>query len=191
MANPVYTPRGSHAGNRWWVALNVNYGTNSGALHSVPLSSPSGYEAVGSGSAADDSLFAAAAVYNKANPSKPNTIVVLNLSWFNVNGPYSSYDQANAAIPAIQAANPAPGEFQQITAGGLPAAAAGGGVNFSSIQNALTAFYDKLTDGKMWRSLGWLLLGVLLIFIGLGLLGVPYFLRHSPAGLAAKVAGNA
>jgi hypothetical protein len=189
MATPVYTPRDSHAGNRWWVGLNVGsdqstiFGTGS-------ILSPNGYEPVGSGDATDDALFAAAAAYN-ATASKPNTISVQGVKWFNIRGPYSSYDQAAAALPAIAAANPAPGEVQQVTAGGQQSAAAGGGVNFSSIQNALTAFYDKLTDGKMWRSLGWLLLGALLIIIGLALLGVPYFLRHSPAGLAAKVAGNA
>ena len=40
---------------------------------------------------------------------------------------------------------------------------------FSSTENALSAFYDVVTNGKIWRSLGWLLLGILLIFIGLWL----------------------
>lgn len=56
---------------------------------------------------------------------------------------------------------------------------------FSSIENALSAIYDALTNGKMWRSLGWLLLGVLLIFVGLFLwVGKD----GTPLGLAAKFA---
>ena len=38
---------------------------------------------------------------------------------------------------------------------------------FSDVAHALTAFYDVLTNGKMWRSLGWLALGVLLMLAGL------------------------
>lgn len=41
---------------------------------------------------------------------------------------------------------------------------------FGSVADALSAFYQKVTDGKMWRSLGWILLGVILIFVGLALL---------------------
>jgi hypothetical protein len=40
---------------------------------------------------------------------------------------------------------------------------------FSSVQNALSGFYTVITNGKMWRSLGWLLLGVVMIVTGLGL----------------------
>lgn len=40
---------------------------------------------------------------------------------------------------------------------------------FASIENALSAFWDKLTDGKMWRSLAWMLLGVILMFMGISL----------------------
>ena len=46
----------------------------------------------------------------------------------------------------------------------------GSATTFSSVQNALTGFYDVVTNGKMWRSLGWLLLGVVLMIAGLGLL---------------------
>lgn len=41
---------------------------------------------------------------------------------------------------------------------------------FTSVQNALSGIYDKLTDGKMWRSLGWLLLGIILMIMGTALL---------------------
>ena len=154
------------SGNRWWVGLNVGsdqstiFGTGS-------ILSPNGYESLPSGNASDDAQFAAAASYDASNPSKPKTISVENVSWFNINGPYPTQAAANAALPGIAKQNPAPGEFQQITAGGQQSAAQGGGINFSSIQNALTAFYDKVTDGKMWRSLGWIILGVVLMFIGI------------------------
>jgi hypothetical protein len=41
---------------------------------------------------------------------------------------------------------------------------------FEDTAHALTAFYEVVTNGKMWRSLGWLLLGVLIMILGLGLL---------------------
>lgn len=170
-------------GNRWWVGLNVA-SAETGVIHSVPISVPNGYESLPSGDAVDDALFAEAAAYNKAHVSKPNTVTVQHIVWFNINGPYASQAEANAAIPSIQQQNPAPGEFQQITAGGEAPAAAGGGVNFSSIQNALTAFYDVLTNGKMWRSLGWLLIGIIILIIGIALwVGRPIS-KLTPAGAA-------
>lgn len=49
-------------------------------------------------------------------------------------------------------------------------AGAGGAVSaFTSTENALSGFYDVLTNGKMWRSLGWLLLGIVLMILGLAL----------------------
>lgn len=155
------------SGNRWWVGLNVG-SAQSTVFGTGSVLSPNGYESLPSGNASDDRQFAAAAKYNEAHPSKPNTISVENVSWFNINGPYPTQAAANAALPAIAARNPAPGEFQQITGGGQAPAAAGAGINFSSIEHALTAFYDVLTNGKMWRSLGWLVLGVVLIVAGLG-----------------------
>lgn len=38
---------------------------------------------------------------------------------------------------------------------------------FSSIEQALSTFYDALTNYRMWRSLGWLALGVFMIFAGM------------------------
>lgn len=50
---------------------------------------------------------------------------------------------------------------------GTAASNVGGAISaFSSIQNALSAFYAELTNGKMWRSLGWLLLGIALMGLG-------------------------
>lgn len=62
---------------------------------------------------------------------------------------------------------------------------------FSSVQNALSAFYDKITDGKMWRSLGWLLLGAALIITGIGLWIGPAAERRSPLGIASDFARRA
>ena len=46
--------------------------------------------------------------------------------------------------------------------------AAGISSPFTSIEHGLSAFYDVLTNGKMWRSLGWLALGIVLMLAGLG-----------------------
>jgi hypothetical protein len=58
---------------------------------------------------------------------------------------------------------------------------------YSSVQNALSGFYDVLTNGKMWRSLGWTLLGVVLLFIAILLLIGPSAERAAPLA-AAKAA---
>lgn len=139
-------------GNRWWVAINT--GSDSTFSGADAFGAPSGYQAVPSGNATDDKLFASAA-------GKNNSVSIEHIIWANVHGPYKSQQDAQNAIAGIQKASPAPGAFQQIT-----------GVNpnvFSSIQNALTAFYDAVTNGKMWRSLGWLILGVLLMIMGVAL----------------------
>lgn len=41
------------------------------------------------------------------------------------------------------------------------------------------------TDGKLWRSLGWLLLGIALMFAGVAWWIGPSAARRSPAGIAA------
>jgi uncharacterized BrkB/YihY/UPF0761 family membrane protein len=53
---------------------------------------------------------------------------------------------------------------------------------FTSVQNALSGMYDVLTNGKMWRSLAWLLLGVMLMLVGIVLL-----LRKPIEGVAGDV----
>lgn len=55
---------------------------------------------------------------------------------------------------------------------------------FTDIATALSAFYAKVTDGKMWRSVGWLLLGVVLIIFGLVLWIGPGAVKASPYGRA-------
>lgn len=66
-----------------------------------------------------------------------------------------------------------PGSNVAAVAGGASSAASGiaaaaGGL--SSAEGEIGGIWADLTDGQMWRSLGWLLLGVILIFIGLFLL---------------------
>lgn len=55
---------------------------------------------------------------------------------------------------------------------------------FASVQDGLSAFYRVVTNGKMWRSLGWLLLGLALMFTGIGLWIGPAAARRSPLGVA-------
>ena len=137
--------------NKWWVAINTgSSSTFSGADFFGP---PSGYQVFQAGSAADESALEKTPV--------GGTVTLHNIIWQVGGGPYNTQAEAQAAVATIQKSNPAPGALQQIT-----------GINpnvFSSVQNALTGFYDKLTDGKMWRSLGWIILGVLLMFIGISL----------------------
>lgn len=56
---------------------------------------------------------------------------------------------------------------------------------------SLEAFYKLVTDGKLWRSLGWLLLGIALMLLGVLLWIGPSAARRSPAGIAAQTARNA
>lgn len=58
--------------------------------------------------------------------------------------------------------------------------------NFADVGSALTAFYRKVTDGKMWRSLGWLLLGIALMFAGIAMIIGPSASRMSPLGAAKR-----
>lgn len=170
------------SGNRWWVGWNTAQGVNAN------LYSPSGYESLPSGNAADDAQFAAAAKANK-NTTSPNTISVENVSWYNIQGPFSTQAQANAAIPAIAAKNPAPGVLQQL--GGPFADVADAAHALAGIGAFLTDAWGMLSDGKMWRSLGWLLLGILLMLTGIGLWIGPAAARRSPLGVAADLARRA
>lgn len=59
----------------------------------------------------------------------------------------------------------------------------------SGIAGVLTAFYHAVTDGKMWRSVGWIVLGVLLMLAGVALWIGPSASRSSPIGLLARNLG--
>jgi hypothetical protein len=66
-------------------------------------------------------------------------------------------------------------------AGSAPGALSG----VAGAADALSAFFAYLTNAAMWRSLGWLLLGVVLMIAGIAL-----FLKDQvPPGAAAALAG--
>jgi hypothetical protein len=139
--------------NPWFVAINS--GSDSTFSGADAFGAPSGYRVFQAGSSTDATALSSAATSGQS-------VSLHNIIWTNVSGPYSSQSAAQAALTKVQATSPAPGLLQQTT-----------GINpnaFSSIQNALSAFYDKVTDGKMWRSLGWIILGIFLLLIGLALL---------------------
>ena len=54
--------------------------------------------------------------------------------------------------------------FEDVIAGLIPGL---GGL--SDVGSMLFGFFDTVTNGKMWRSLGWLLLGIVLIALSLAL----------------------
>lgn len=142
------------SGNRWWVGLNTA-SDQSTAFGTSSVLSPNGYESLPSGNAADDKQFAAAAVKDKGSTS-PVTISVENVSWFNINGPYTTQAQANAAIPAIQKANPAPGAVQQAT-----------GVNPAGAEQAAVDAYHALTSSGTWIRVAKVVIGGVLVVVGL------------------------
>jgi len=115
----------------------------------------------------------------------------LGAGWHQLNIP-STDTEAQAAAAAKQefpsGAAPTTSVTQQATQA-VSQEVTGNPATFSSIQNALSAFYDKVTDGKMWRSLGWLLLGALLMLAGILMLIGPSAARRSPLGMAREVLG--
>lgn len=74
---------------------------------------------------------------------------------------------APANTPAVSAATSAPG---------------------IGLVTTIQGIYAGATDGKFWRSLGWLLLGVVLMLMGVGWWIGPSSARMSPGGLAAGAA---
>ena len=154
-AKPVY----GNQGNRWWVGLNVG-SDNSTIFGTGSLLSPSGYESLPSGNAADDAQFAAAAVKDKGS-ANPVTISVEHVSWYNINGPYTTQKAANAAIPAIQKAHPAPGALSQLvdSATGQPQS--------TNSAAGLTTFLADLTSQGTWIRVAKVVVGSVLIIVGL------------------------
>ena len=61
----------------------------------------------------------------------------------------------------------------------------------TGIAGSLEAFYQAVTDGKLWRSLGWILLGIALMLFGVLLWIGPAGARRSPFGVVASVAKQA
>jgi hypothetical protein len=149
-----------------------------------PAGKTNGYQPIPPGSAADQAQFLAAATANK-NSSSPSTISVENISWYNVQGPFATEAQANAAIPAIQAKAAAPGEVSQIAQGSGPLAAAAAAAG--TISNPLDYladvgdFFHRLTEAAFWERAGEILVGVIILYIG-----VKSLTQDTAAGTAAK-----
>jgi hypothetical protein len=90
------------------------------------------------------------------------------VSWYNINGPYSTQAEANAAIPAIQQAHPAPNESQQL----LNEAVEGNGQTgaastpvtdpITSVENFLTG----LTSANLWIRAAKIVIGGALLIVG-------------------------
>jgi hypothetical protein len=100
----------------------------------------------------------------------------------NLFGPYQTKADAQQAAGG-QGADPVTAP----TAGGNPLS--GVEAPFTDTAHALSGFYEKLTDGKMWRSLAWLLLGVILMFAGATMIIGPSASRMSPLGAAKAALG--
>ena len=67
-----------------------------------------------------------------------------------------------------------------------PAVAAAGSASAGQI-TAILGIWSDLRDGKMWRSLGWLFLGIALMFLGVAWWIGPSASRMGPAGAAGVV----
>jgi hypothetical protein len=149
-------------GNRWWVGQNVGESGGQSTVFGTPstefIGKPSGYESLPSGNAADDKQFAAAAAKDKSNPSSPVTISVENVKWYNINGPYATQAAANAAIPAVQKADPAKGAVSQ--------AASNNGVP-TSWQQGLTNFLHAIDSSATWVRVAKVVIGGALVIVGL------------------------
>ena len=57
---------------------------------------------------------------------------------------------------------------------------------FGPLVTALEAIWAGATDGKFWRSLGWIILGIVLMLAGVLLWIGPSAGRRSPVGMAAQ-----
>lgn len=116
---------------------------------------------------------AAQAKYLKGDPKADIT---------NVLGPYTT--QAAAQTTASSPATSATGTTTSGAADNFPNITD----PLSGLAGSITAFYHAATDGKMWRSLGWIILGILLMWIGMLLWIGPSAGRASPIGVAAATA---
>lgn len=158
-------------GNRWWVGLNVGEGGSNQTIFGTPSISavnpfsPSGYESLPSGNAADDAKFTAAAAKNKGSKN-PETISVENIEWFNIQGPFTTQAAANAAIPAIQKANPAPGVLGQ-AAKDNASNPVGAVANAASKITSLSDFLSVLGEPDLWIRVAKVIAGGLILIVGL------------------------
>ena len=74
-------------------------------------------------------------------------------------------------------------------AGPATATAPGQLVSEAPYLATIAGIWTELRNGKMWRSLGWLLLGILLMFLGVAWWIGPSAARRSPAGIVAGQLG--
>jgi hypothetical protein len=70
-----------------------------------------------------------------------------------------------------------------------PAGAANATVPSIPGVSLLAGIWTNLRDYKMWRSLGWLFLGIVLMLLGVGWWIGPSAARMSPAGAVARQLG--
>lgn len=163
---------------RWWVGYNTSQGVEGVGL--LTGGSPSGYESMPSGNATDDALFAAAALKDKAGGT-PVTISVENVTWYNVNGPYATQAQANAAIPAINKAHPSQGIGAQavdVATGSSPTTAVSDPLNYLA---DVGDFFHRLTEAATWERVGEIAAGIVLLYVG-----IKAVTQNTAAGGAAK-----
>lgn len=162
-------------GNRWWAGMNVGETGSQSTIFGTPSIaalnpfSPSGYESLPSGNAADDAKFAAAARKNK-HSNAPVTISVENVEWFNIQGPFTTQAAANTAIPAIQKANPAPGVLGQTerdNAGNPVGNAAKAAEDAASAITSVEGFLSTLGDRNLWIRVTKILVGGVILIVGL------------------------
>lgn len=179
-------------GNRWWVGMNIGETGSQKTILGKPslnLDRPNGYESLPSGNAVDDAQFAAAAVKDKG-ATKPVTISVENIQWFNIQGPYTTQAAANAAIPAIQAANPAPGVLGQVARQGTPilSPVAGAVAVAQSWEQALQQFLSELSSANLWIRVAKVAIGGTILLVGLAKLTGADQAIGGVAATAVKVA---
>ena len=83
------------------------------------------------------------------------------MSWFNIHGPYPTQKAANAALPAIAKANPAPGELSQL----YDAATSQPQSNNSAA--GLATLIGELTSSGTWIRVAKVIIGGVLVIVGL------------------------
>ncbi len=174
---------------RWYVAYNTAQSTSLGSQlngGNINPDTPSGYESLPAGDAADNAQFAAAAAATKLHAfpaGQGPTISVENIKWANVNGPYATQAQANAAIPAIQKAEPAPSAGTEASSNLLTL---GGAVTDPlNYLEDVGDFFHRLTEAAFWERAGEVLLGGILLYIGIRALT-----RDTAVNQAAKKTGG-
>jgi len=145
-----------NSGNRWWAGYNTSQ-----SLFSANLYSPSGYESLPSGNAADDAIFTRAAKATaRAGPApagKGPVVSVENVNWANINGPYATQAKADAEVAALQKSAPAPGTGKQVTNQAAATAGASG----------LTQLISDLTSSGTWVRVAKVAIGGVLVIVGL------------------------